>query len=429
LALADTLEGGKPADRAITERLAKAAIPAAEERFAARRHLLSTLAVKAKLDWWLDRAGVEPSASARLAANEMLRLDARADVSVRRWFDKDANPRDSDKIAKALRQFEGEPFLNAEMDELTVLECPPLFEAALRRTFGTDFKSELSALNRPAPTTLRVNTLKGDLKSAVEALGKADIVTQPTTLSPVGLIVKRGGDPAVTEPFTSGLVEMQDEGSQLAALLVDAKPGHRVLDLCAGAGGKSLLLSAQMNNKGHLVACDVSATRLKRAKVRFRRASAGNIEIRQLDPEGRKWLKRQAGRFDRVLVDAPCTGSGAWRRNPDARWHLNADSLKNLTALQDELLEQASRLVKPGGHLVYATCSVLREENDDRIESFLANHPEYTLHPAAEVWGKISFAPYPSGDAPILRLTSAKHNTDGFVVAILERKPTSPATK
>jgi 16S rRNA (cytosine967-C5)-methyltransferase len=177
-----------------------------------------------------------------------------------------------------------------------------------------------------------------------------------------------------------------------------------------------------MGNKGHLAACDVSATRLKRAKVRFRRAGANNIEIRQLDSEGRKWLKRQAGRFDRVLVDAPCTGSGAWRRNPDARWHVSEVDLQNLSKLQDELLSQAARLVKAGGQLVYATCSVLREENDDRIEAFLKDHTDYFILPAADVWQGLSFAPYPSGNEPILRLTPAKHGTDGFVVTILVRR-------
>lgn len=419
--LQDTLENGQPADRAITERLAKAVITDPEERFAARRHLMSALAVKAKLDWWLKKAGLQPSAGARLAANEMFRFDARADVGARRWFDK-PEAREAEKTARALRPFEGKPFLHAQMDELTQLECPAQLEAPLRRAFGKEFKAELGGLNRFANTTLRVNTLKADIKTVAEALSREEIIAQPTALSPLGLTVKRDGDAASSASFTSGLVEAQDEGSQLAALLVDAQSGQRVLDLCAGAGGKTLALSAQMKNKGHLIACDVSAKRLQRAKVRFRRAGANNIEIRALDPEGRKWLKRQAGRFDRVLIDAPCTGTGSWRRNPDSRWHLAKEELPNLVKLQDELLDQAARLVKLGGKLVYATCSVLLEENDDRVTAFLERHPEYELQPAAEVWSKISFAPYPGGKEPILHLTPAKHGTDGFSVAILVRR-------
>ncbi len=161
------------------------------------------------------------------------------------------------------------------------------------------------------------------------------------------------------EVFRRGDIEVQDEGSQIAALLADARPGMRVADFCAGAGGKTLALAAAMQNRGHLVACDVSAKRLERATQRLRRAGASIVQRVPLANERDKWVKKHLQGFDRVFVDAPCTGTGTWRRNPDAKWRLKPSDLEELTALQAEILDSAQRLVKPGGRLVYATCSLL----------------------------------------------------------------------
>ena len=166
----------------------------------------------------------------------------------------------------------------------------------------------------------------------------------------------------------NGLVEIQDEGSQLVALAVDAKPGMRVADFCAGAGGKTLAIAAQMQNKGRITACDVLAKRLERSTERFRRAGLHNIETKVLKDERDPWVKKHKGEFDRVLVDAPCTGIGAWRRNPDARWRSLGPGLETLLPLQASILASAARLVKKGGRLIYATCSMLREENEKQVE-------------------------------------------------------------
>ena len=198
-------------------------------------------------------------------------------------------------------------------------------------------------------------------------------------------------------------MEIQDEGSQLVAALVDARPGMRVADLCAGAGGKTLALAMTMQNRGQLVACDVSAARLDGAVRRLRRAGVHNVERHLLEP-GDKWIKRRAKTFDRVLVDAPCTGTGTWRRNPDARLRLTEADLAELLPKQAAILDQAAFLVRTGGRLVYATCSLLPEENEAQVTAFLARHPDFIL----------------AGD--FLSLSPARHGTDGFFAATLERR-------
>jgi 16S rRNA (cytosine967-C5)-methyltransferase len=216
----------------------------------------------------------------------------------------------------------------------------------------------------------------------------------------------------------SGEVEIQDEGSQLVAMLVDARPGDRVVDFCAGAGGKTLAIAAQMNNKGHVIACDVSEGRLKRAAERFRQAGLHNIQTRLLTSETDKWIKRHKGGFDRVLVDAPCSGTGTWRRNPDARWRAQEEGgLDKVVALQMRILASAARLVKPGGRLVYATCSLLAEENEEQVAAFLATHPGFKVVPLREAAPGLTRSAHPD----YLSLTPAQHDTDGFFAAVMQR--------
>jgi 16S rRNA (cytosine967-C5)-methyltransferase len=221
--------------------------------------------------------------------------------------------------------------------------------------------------------------------------------------------------------FRKGLVEVQDEGSQLAALLVGARPGMRVADFCAGAGGKTLALAAAMENHGRLVACDVSARRLEHAARRLRRAGVNNVERRSFAGERDKWVKRHAGGFDRVLVDAPCLGTGTWRRNPGDKWRTAPDDLAELVVRQQQILRSAARLVRPGGRLVYATCSLLCEEDEAQAEALLAAAPEFCLVPAAHAWNETIGGAAPGGGR-YLRLTPAQHGTDGFFVAIFERQ-------
>ena len=299
------------------------------------------------------------------------------------------------------------------------LECPWWLFEKFDAAFGADADKELSALDSEAALDLRVNTLKASREEVLANLKAESLTAAPTPLSPVGIRMPARISLGDHAGFRDGLFEVQDEASQLCAQLVDARPGQAVMDLCAGAGGKTLAIAAAMQNKGRVIACDVSVGRLERSKLRLRRAGVHNATLRILE-DNDKWVRRQAGGFDRVLVDAPCSGTGAWRRNPDARWHLKPENLDSLRATQDSVLEQGATLVKLGGRLIYATCSLLPEENAERVGAFLAGHSEFKPVPIAAVWADVFSMPCPSTDE-FLTLTPARYGTDGFFVAVLER--------
>jgi 16S rRNA (cytosine967-C5)-methyltransferase len=324
----------------------------------------------------------------------------------------------SDNDQALVQSLAREKLNDPKMPEATRLECPPAFEAPLREALGEAFAEEMQAALEPAPVDLRVNLLKTTVAAARKKLRSEDILAQPTPMSPWGLRCPPGANVSASETFKEGLVEFQDEASQLAALLVDAKPGMQVMDFCAGTGGKTLALAASMQNKGHLVACDISEVRLARAKLRAKRAGAENAERKLLPADDDKWLKRHYARFDRVLVDAPCSGTGSWRRNPDARWSTQSAKLDELNELQDAIVTRAANFVKPGGHLIYATCSLLLRENDDRVEQFLRTRADFERIDARTI--------IPNWPEPVLRLSPAKHGTDGFFAAVL-RRVTIPA--
>jgi 16S rRNA (cytosine967-C5)-methyltransferase len=269
-----------------------------------------------------------------------------------------------------------------------------------------------------------VNPIKADRTAVLARLQADGIDADVSALSPYGIRVKGRPNIAIHPLFKDGAIEIQDEASQLVGLIADTRPGHQVVDFCAGAGGKTLAMAASMENRGRIVACDVLEGRLRRAKERFRRAGVHNVETRPLSSENDKWVKRHKDGFDRVVVDAPCTGTGTWRRNPDMRWRRLGPELDELAALQARLLDSAARLVKPGGRLVYATCSLLPEENDNQAEAFLARRPEFRPAPLAEIWDEVVAArgggALPSAD-PYLKLTPARNQTDGFFAAVFDR--------
>jgi 16S rRNA (cytosine967-C5)-methyltransferase len=296
------------------------------------------------------------------------------------------------------------------------------FEAS----FGAQAADEGRALAERAPVDLRVNTLKGGRDKALASL--AHLQPRATPFSPIGLriaITPEGRGPALAaEPaYAKGLVEVQDEGSQLAALLSGVKPGAQVLDLCAGAGGKSLALAAMMNNQGQIYATDSDGRRLMPIFDRLERAGARNVQVRA--PKGpRDILSDLAARCDLVFVDAPCSGSGAWRRNPDAKWRMRPGALEQRIKNQRETLQQAAQFVRPGGRLVYVTCSVLRSENEDQIDAFLGDHANF-LPVAAEHLARSANLPDLIAQASRLgaglRLSPLKTATDGFYIAALAR--------
>jgi 16S rRNA (cytosine967-C5)-methyltransferase len=289
----------------------------------------------------------------------------------------------------------------------------------------------MAAAMEVAATDVRANTLKATRDDALRELRYAEVSAVRTDISPWGIRVEGRPPLAGMDIFKNGLIEIQDEGSQLVALMVNPKPGERVVDFCAGAGGKTLALAAMMQNKGKLVATDVLKGRIERSATRLRRAGVNNVERRDLSSERDPWVKRHAGSFDKVLIDAPCSGAGTWRRNPDAKWRLKPSDLAELVDLQKRILESAARLVRAGGRLIYATCSLFQEENADQVKAFLEAYPEFTLIPAPQAWAEAQAAlgsntPCPSNDSKtgrdMLVLTPGQHGTDGFFVAVMEKK-------
>ena len=303
------------------------------------------------------------------------------------------------------------------------LNIPQWIFPRLEAAFGDGIEKAARALNVAAPLDLRVNTLKTSRTEVLMELKGQGFDPVSTPWSPVGVRLKDRRPLSNHELWIKGHIEVQDEGSQVLGLLVDAQPGMTVLDFCAGAGGKTLAMAAAMENRGRIVATDVAAWRLLRSRERLRRAGACNVEFRALEEEATvKWLKRQAGRFDRVLVDAPCSGSGTWRRNPDLKRRLTEQDLEELKAKQLEIITRAAPLVKKGGRLVYATCSLFAEENLEQVEIFLKESADFSLMPIENIWLAVLKTPCPPSFNGTLQLTPHTHQVDGFFMAVMERK-------
>lgn len=372
----------------------------------------------ARLGWWLARHERHDDPRNRLLA--WLVLDGRTPGQIQALFagDRYAPAILKDRERALLARLQGNSIDHVEMPDEVRFECPAWAVAPLQRRFGDAFAPEMAAMLAPAPLDLRVNPIKSTRASVLGALRDLGHQPEATPLAPLGIRIDQRLSLATLPMLKSGEVEIQDEGSQLVAMLVEARPGDRVVDFCAGAGGKTLAIAAQMANKGHVVACDVMEGRLKRGAERFRRAGLHNIETRLLASETDKWVKRHKAGFDRVLVDAPCSGTGTWRRNPDARWRPEDEQgIDQLLALQARILASAARLVKPGGRFVYATCSLLTEENEDQVAAFLTAHPDFKLVPLGEAAPNL-----PSAQPDYLSLTPAQHNTDGFFAAVMQRE-------
>ncbi len=316
---------------------------------------------------------------------------------------------------------------------------PAFLAEALKAQYGEAWQAEAEALIAPrAPVDLRVNLLRGGREGALRLLAHDGFEAEASPLSAVGLRLPAASAPDVqsTRAFTSGWIDVQDEGSQLAAALTGAKSGETVVDYCAGGGGKTLALAAMMGlrddgtgadlDKGRLIACDVSQKRLDAIHERLERAGA-RAEIRRTGPEG-EGTEDLIGRCDLVLVDAPCSGAGTWRRRPEGAWRLVPEAIVRLSALQASILQRASRLVRPGGRLVYVTCSVLAEENQAVAQAFLRQTTEFRVGSLARALASPLIAPaaVPRLQALaeadfMLQLTPHRSNTDGFFIALYER--------
>ncbi len=308
-----------------------------------------------------------------------------------------------------------------------LLNVPDWLADHLDSRFGEDVMTEVEALSGRASVDLRVNSLKADRDTVMAALEKAGIEAEVTPFSPLGI---RLGKPIPVNElpgFREGKLEVQGEASQIASLITGAKEKEQVVDLCAGAGGKALALGAMMNNSGQIYAMDTDKKRLETLKIRTDRAGLTNIQIHRLtsgEPKRAEQLQRFANSMDMVVVDAPCSGSGIWRRSPELRWRLEEDDMEELVATQRSLLLEAMDLVKPGGRVAYMTCSVLEMENEGIVDYVLGRRYDWALtdyHRILDDAG-LTNLPQSASNAPeMLLLTPARHGTDGFFLALLNR--------
>lgn len=293
-----------------------------------------------------------------------------------------------------------------------------LYEKLLAQWGEAEVASLAQALNQPAPLDLRVNELKANRKAVLERLQADGLAAEEGRFSPMAIRLAEKPALARHPLFIEGAIEVQDEGSQLLGLLLAPKRGEMVADFCAGAGGKTLLLGALMRNTGRLYAFDISEKRLANLKPRLARSGLSNVHPVRIESERDIKVKRLAGKMDRVLVDAPCSGLGTLRRNPDLKWRQTPEGVAELTVKQASILAAAARLVKPGGRLVYATCSPLQEENDAVVDAFLVAHPEFRVVPVARELERLGW----QGQDERLQLLPHVHGTDGFYASILERQ-------
>jgi 16S rRNA (cytosine967-C5)-methyltransferase len=303
------------------------------------------------------------------------------------------------------------------------LSMPQWLLDKLSAQYGEEEAYKLAdALNQPAPLDLRVNTMKANREDVIAELATAPIKAEPTPYAPLGLRIRNKPALQNLPLFKSGAIEVQDEGSQVLAQLLGARRGEMVVDFCAGAGGKTLAIGALMRNTGRLYAFDVSEKRLAKLKPRMARSGLSNVHPTVIAHERDAKIKRLAGKIDRVLVDAPCSGLGTLRRNPDVKWRQNPEGITEMHAKQSAILDGAARLVKGGGRLVYATCSLMEEENEGVVQEFLASHADFALVPMGQVLAEQRI-PLEMGD--YLKMLPHVHQTDGFFAAVLERKATA----
>ncbi len=370
----------------------------------------------ARLSWWLERTNTKDTPRNRVIAWSVLGEGA-DEKRLGDLFDgsKYAPESLNEEELVFARKIIGQPLVRKDMPETVCVECPPEHEEYLRKRFGENFADEMAAMLEPATLDLRVNTFLANKEKVINYLEADGVKVRNGALCPWALRCETKAYLSRTKALTKGWIEIQDEGSQLIAWLCDAKPSMQVLDYCAGAGGKTLALAAAMQRKGRVVAMDIDDRRLQNGRKRYKKAGLADIiEVRCLsDERQRKWIKRQKSKFDIVLIDAPCSGSGTWRRNPDMRWQTYGPELEELTALQTEILDKACKCVKSSGKLVYATCSLFAEENENQVTRFLEKHPEFYVSPIDETLGLGS---------PYMQLSPLRHNTDGFFAAVLVRK-------
>ncbi len=375
---------------------------------------------RAILSWWIERHHAQRNGRTLAIAAQLLQYKITL-IDLHNICNGDAfSPA---KLTPAEVTFakllEGKDVLHDDMPDHVRYNYPQWMEEELHASLGEGWKEELAALNTEATVDLRTNTLLTTRDELIAALREEQYEVEPTPLSPFGVRMKTRAPIFTSSCFKRGWFEMQDEGSQLVALLAPVKPGDKVIDFCAGAGGKTLALAAMMKNKGRILAWDTSQKRLDQMKPRLARAKVDNVQRTTLTSETDPFLKRHKDSANCVIIDAPCSGSGTWRRNPDLKWRFRASDLDEIRAIQNRILESASRLVKREGYLLYVTCSLLQSENDKAIETFLTHQKNFKVADPEKIWS--NFSPPTMRQESNLRLTPHQDGTDGFFATLLQR--------
>ena len=438
-----------PADKQLSDWFRSNRYAGSKDRQSIATDVYGILRYLAQIDWWIKRLDTCPSVDWNNDNTALLEMVNRARILVFKACTENLRIVDFETDYFTGQNYAPSSLTGAEKRMLVELgqtgldsDCQPphvrgnfpqFLTHDLQQSYGDDMVLQTRAMLAEAPVDIRANILKGTVNQARQSLASEGIVAQPCPMAPYGLRLSKRHPLSNSKTFRDGLIDIQDEGSQIIANLVGAKPKHKVVDFCAGAGGKTLAMAADMQNKGRIIACDISEGRLKRAGQRLKRADVFIVERRPLSSERDKWIKRQSvaedisgkdsgGKgFDRVLVDAPCSGTGTWRRNPDHKWRLTQQTVDELVALQQSILYSSARLVKPGGRLIYATCSLLARENQQQVEQFLKTFTNFFVVPIPTVWDAENPNPCPV-QTDMLQLTPYEHKTDGFFVAVLERK-------
>jgi len=410
---------GQTADAAVRAWFRDRRYAGSKDRAVVTGLVYQVLRQRGELAWALSPSA-EPSAR-NLTLAALVRLDGLSLVNITERFDGSRygpEPLTPDEKAVAVQLVDGGALEGAP--DWVRGNYPEALDRPLRAGLGEAVVAEMTAMIPRAPTDLRVNTLKADRGEAQASLDAEGIPSDLTPMSPLGLRVKSRARIAESVAYRSGMVEIQDEGAQIAAKLVDARPGHTVVDFCAGAGGKSLGLAAAMENTGVIHAFDVDSGRLGKSKPRFSRSDVKCVVAQTISGGDDPAVVALHGKADRVLVDAPCTGSGTWRRAPEGKWRVSEQTITEHETHQRSIFDDAAPLVRRGGRLVYVTCSVFAQENQGQADWFLERHGEFQAMDVGKIWGDVLLGRSPA-DTPYLQLTPLGHGTDGFFVSVFER--------
>jgi 16S rRNA (cytosine967-C5)-methyltransferase len=403
--------GDDAADRIVAAYFRRRRYAGSKDRAAVTELVYSVLRRRAWLEWRLSNAGAGGQGARRMVIAQLVDGGVPENEIAALFDGSEHAPPPLSLEEAAIAQLLQRPPSGTPPPSVAG-NYPGWLQGALEQRFGMNLAAEMAALNERAPLDIRVNTARIDRASVLSSLRENGFEAEPTPYARSGIRLAEGRRIDTNPLYREGLIEIQDEGSQIAVALIDAHSGERIIDYCAGAGGKALALAATMGDHGEIIACDRSSARLRNIAPRVARAGAKTIHPRSVEEACAQ------GKADRVLLDVPCSGTGAWRRRPETRWLLSEDKLHEYNNLQDELLVEGSKLTSKNGTLIYTTCSVLESEGEDRIEAFLGRVPDFEVVDVDRLWPNVLDGERPDR-GPFVNLSPATCGTDGFFVAVL----------